>query len=59
MFREAILAALGAGQEQRTENEYCSWCKAANPDVDCAACSKKIEMLNPAGASKTAASSTL
>ena len=53
MFREAVLAFFGGtGSANKTEDEYCKYCKASHQDKDCDACSKKFEKINEAGASK-------
>lgn len=48
MFREAVLAFLGAGdsrtKEEKLRDEYCKTCRRLKPGMDCSACSRKIEV---------------
>jgi hypothetical protein len=48
MFREAVLGFFGGGDahapEEKAREEYCKTCKRLKPDMDCSACSQKIEV---------------
>jgi hypothetical protein len=47
-----VLAFFGGGAADKTEDEYCKYCKASHQDKDCDTCSKKFEKINAAGTSK-------
>lgn len=46
MFREAVIGFFAGGDspDATAQDKYCDNCRRAHPDIDCSACSRKIEV---------------
>lgn len=45
LYREAVIAFLGAGEKEAPEDAYCKACRELGDD-DCANCDRQIEVID-------------